>query len=193
MFLTLAGLTILSPGPSTLKSLTNALNHGLGAALIGMLGLTCGVLGVAILSATSLGVLIATSPTAFQWVRYGGVLYLAWLGVKLWRSIPRPLGEVPPTARRHLFLEGVMLQFTNPNALIFFLSILPQFIDHQRAYLPQFVLLVSSFCLLMMGVHGGYILSARKARRWLQGGGGRWINRISALAFLLLALVLLRG
>ncbi|QNF20575.1 LysE family translocator [Aeromonas hydrophila] len=86
MFIAMAGLTILSPGPSTLKSLTNALNHGLGPALVGMAGLTCGVLGVATLSATSLGVLLATSPTAFEWVRYGGVLYLAWLGVKLWRS-----------------------------------------------------------------------------------------------------------
>ncbi len=65
-----------------------------------------------------------------------------------------------------------MLQFTNPNALIFFLSILPQFIDHRRAYLPQFLLLVSSFCLLMVLVHGGYIFSARKARRWLQGVAG---------------------
>ncbi|MGL6511034.1 LysE family translocator [Aeromonas hydrophila] len=193
MFIAMAGLTILSPGPSTLKSLTNALNHGLGPALVGMAGLTCGVLGVATLSATSLGVLLATSPTAFEWVRYGGVLYLAWLGVKLWRSPPPRMGENPPSARHRLFWEGVMLQFTNPNALIFFLSILPQFIDHRHAYLPQFLLLVSSFCLLMVLVHGGYIFSARKARRWLQGGGGRWINRLGALAFGLLAMVLLRG
>ena len=85
MFLAMAALTILSPGPSTLKSLTNALNHGLGAALVGMAGLTCGVLVVATLSATSLGMLIAASPTTFELVRYGGVLYLVWLGVKLWR------------------------------------------------------------------------------------------------------------
>lgn len=86
-----------------------------------------------------------------------------------------------------------MLQFANPNALIFFLSVLPQFIDRESRYLPQFLLLVTSFCLLMILVHGGYILSARKARRWLQGRGGHWINRISALSFGLLALILLRG
>lgn len=193
MFLAMAALTILSPGPSVLKSLTNALNHGLRPALIGMAGLTCGVLGVATLSATSLGMLIAASPTAFDWVRYGGVLYLAWLGVKLWRTVPNLAGEVAPTQGRHLFLEGIMLQFSNPNALIFFLSVLPQFIDRESRYLPQFLLLAASFCLLMILVHGGYILSARKARRWLQGRGGHWINRISALSFGLLALILLRG
>lgn len=193
MFLALAALTILSPGPNTLKSLTNALNHGPGPALVGMAGLTFGVLAVATLSATSLGVLIAASPTTFELVRYGGSLYLLWLGIKLWRSVPALPGDAPPAAHRHLFLEGVMLQFSNPNALIFFLSILPQFIDPQRAYLPQFLLLVFSFCLLMMMVHGGYILSARKARRWLQEGGGRLVNRISALAFLLLAILLLRS
>ena len=191
MFLAMAALTILSPGPSTLKSLTNALNHGLGPALVGMAGLTCGVLAVATLSASSLGVLIAASPTTFELVRYGGVLYLAWLGVKLWRSVPAPLAEAAPTQRHHLFVEGLLLQFANPNALIFFLSVLPQFIDRERDYLPQFLLLVTSFCLLMILVHGGYILSARKARRWLQGKGGRWINRISALAFGILAIVLL--
>lgn len=193
MFLTMAGLTILSPGPSTLKSLTNALNYGLGSAFIGMAGLTCGVLGVATLSATSLGMLLTTSPTAFEWVRYVGVLYLVWLGIKLWRSPPISIENTQPAVRHHLFFEGVVLQFTNPNALIFFLSILPQFIDQKRDYLPQFMLLVSSFCLLMMLVHCSYILSARKARSWLQGGGGYWINRISALLFLLLAIVLLKS
>ena len=109
MFLAMAALTILSPGPSTLKSLTNALNHGLGAALVGMAGLTCGVLVVATLSATSLGMLIAASPTTFELVRYGGVLYLVWLGVKLWRSVPAPLAEGTPTQRRHLFVEQLQV------------------------------------------------------------------------------------
>lgn len=193
MFVVMAALTILSPGPSVLKSLTNSLNHGLRPALVGMAGLTVGVMLVATLSATSLGVLIATSPALFEVVRYIGVFYLLWLSIKLWRSLPNLTGNSDRSADRHLFVEGVLLQLANPNALVFFLSVLPQFIDHQSHYLPQFILLVSSFCLMMVLVHCGYIVFAQRARGWLQGRGGRWINRLSAAVFVVLAVSLLRG
>lgn len=73
VFVLMAVLTIISPGPGVLKSLTNSLNYGLKPAIIGIGGLTCGVFLVAILSATSLGLIISASASAFKIIRFIGV------------------------------------------------------------------------------------------------------------------------
>jgi len=196
IFLLLAGVTILSPGPGVLKSLTNALNYGLRPALVGIAGLACGVFCVAALSATGLGVLLSTSHAAFMFIRLVGAGYLIYLGIRLWRA---PLLELDPNSatartRKALFFEGWMLQFSNPNAVFFFLSVLPQFIDRTRAFLPQFLLLALTFCFLLVLVHGSYALCAQRARRLIRSRtGGRWLNRVGGAAFVVFGLLLLHS
>ena len=192
VFVLMAVVTIISPGPGVLKSLTNSLNYGLKPAIIGIGGLTCGVFLVALLSATSLGLIISASATAFQFIRFIGAAYLIYLGVKLWRA---PAGSLHQAGlavknKRGLFYEGILLQLSNPNALLFFLSVLPQFIDHSRAYVPQFLLLVLTFCALLVLVHGGYAVLAYRAKRWISSGGGRLLNQISAVLFIALGIFL---
>lgn len=192
VFIFMAVVTIMSPGPGVLKSLTNSLNYGLKPAIIGIGGLTCGVFLVAVLSATSLGLIISASATAFKIIRFIGAAYLIYLGIKLWRA---PAGQLHQDGlavknKRGLFCEGILLQLSNPNALLFFLSVLPQFIDHSRAYLPQFLLLVMTFCALMVLVHGSYAVLAHRAKRWISGGGGRLLNQIGAVLFIVLGIFL---
>lgn len=196
IFTLMAAMTILSPGPGVLKSLTNALNYGLRPALIGIVGLSCGIFCVAALSASGLGILLTSSAKAFVAIRLGGAAYLSYLGIKLWRA---PALEFKPSQalsvrRRTLFFEGWMLQFSNPGALIFFLSILPQFIRPSRAFLPQFLLLVLTFCSLLVLIHSGYAIFAERARRWMGAShGGRWFNRIGGACFFLFGALLLRA
>jgi threonine/homoserine/homoserine lactone efflux protein len=197
VFVLMAVLTIVSPGPGVLKSLTNALQYGLRPALIGIAGLACGVFCVAALAATSLGALLSASATAFHVIRIAGAAYLLYLGVRLWRAPTMKLAASAATAkrRRTLFVEGWLLQFSNPNALFFFLSVLPQFIDRSHPYLPQFLLLVLTFCLLLVVVHGSYACGARHGQRWLAGtaGAGRWLNRGGGAAFVIFSVLLLNS
>lgn len=196
IFVAMALMTILSPGPGVLKSLTNALNYGLQPAFVGIAGLASGVFCVAAISATGLGVLLATSPTAFGIIRWLGAAYVMYLGIRLFLTPVKPMQTsiVHPKAGRILFLEGWLLQLSNPNAVLFFLSVLPQFIDHTRPYLPQFMVLVLTFCALLVLVHGCYAVFAQKAKGWFgTGQGGRWINRIGGLAFVGLACMLAFG
>lgn len=195
LFIAMAALTILSPGPGVLKSVTNSLNYGWRPALSGVVGLSCGVLCVASLCATGLGMVISASTAAFETLRIAGTIYLVYLGFRLWHAKPSGLELQPAAARlhRHLYIEGVLLQFSNPNAVIFFVSVLPQFIDHSAPYLPQFSLLVLSFCLLMLLIHGGYVFFAQKARRWLNQSSGRLLNRSGAVVFWGLGFYLLVG
>lgn len=196
IFTLMAAMTILSPGPGVLKSLTNALNYGLRPALIGIAGLACGVFCVAALSASSLGVMLAASAKAFTVIRLGGAAYLIYLGVKLWRAPPVEFAATRASEikARSLFLEGWMLQFSNPSAVFFFLSVLPQFIKRSRAFLPQFLLLVLTFCSLLVLIHGGYVLFAQRTKRWIGSKrGGRWLNRAGGACFVLFGALLLHA
>ncbi|MDM4765879.1 LysE family translocator [Pelomonas sp. SE-A7] len=189
LFLLMASATVLSPGPGVLMTLSNALRSGWRASLPGILGIASGATIVAAISATSLGLLLASSALAFTLIKILGALYLVWLGLKLWRSPGLALDEAadlrPPRSAGALFLESLTLQFTNPKAIFFFLSVLPQFIDHDRPHTPQFALLVLSYAVLVILIHSGYALCAQRARHWLKSPrGGRTLNRIGGGTFM---------
>lgn len=191
-FLMAAGL-ILSPGPGVIKSINNAIHYGVPRAVVGVAGLVSGVLLVSILSATSLGLLIATSPRLFGLLKLAGVAYLFYLGARALRRPPLQLGAARLTAasRWQIFSEGLLLQLANPNALLFFFSVLPQFIDHKADYRFQFVSLALLFCLLMSGIHTGYVLLAHRARRWIEHHPQAF-NRLTAGLFFGFGLLFLR-
>ena len=186
VFLLVAATTVLSPGPGVVMTLTNALRHGFRATFGGILGISTGALAVAALSATGLGLLLATSALAFTVLKYVGALYLIYLGIRLWHA-PAVRFETRATAPAGMgrqFLEGLSLQLTNPKAIFFFLSVFPQFIDRSRGFGGQFALLVLTYSMLVIVIHFGYALAAQRARRWLTSErGGRAVNRAGGAAF----------
>jgi threonine/homoserine/homoserine lactone efflux protein len=187
LFILMAGSTVLSPGPGVVMTLSNALRHGLRGTAGGVLGIAFGALVVAALSATSLGLLLAASPLAFMILRLCGAVYLAYLGIRLWRAQPLrlapPAGQAPDFGKR--FLEGLSLQVTNPNAIFFFLSVFPQFIEPGGGYAAQFTTLVVTYAALVVAIHSLYAAFAAKARRWLSSErGGRAVNRIGGASFI---------
>lgn len=187
LFIIMSTLTILSPGPGVLRSLSNSLNYGFKSALVGICGLAVGVFCVATLSATSLGALLAASTMAFTVIKYAGAGYLVYLGLKLWRAPAQSLGEVKAvtSSNRKIFIEGFLLQFSNPKAIVFFLAVFPQFIDHSHAYASQFTALVLIFLALFVSIHSAYALFADKLKGWFKShAGGRWMNRVGGSAFI---------
>jgi homoserine/homoserine lactone efflux protein len=185
-FLALAALTVLSPGPGVVMTLSNALRFGLRGTIGGILGIACGTFVVAGISATSLAAILAASATAFSVVKLVGAAYLLYLGIRLWRAPPRRLGiEATHEARfGRRFLEGLLLQLTNPKAVFFFLSVFPPFIDPRASYVPQFIRLVLTYSTLVVAIHCAYALLARQARTWLNSElGGRIMSRAAATAF----------
>lgn len=188
LFLAMAVVTVLSPGPGVMLTLNNALRLGWRAALPGILGVASGALVVAALSATGLGLLLASSALAFAVMKLLGAAYLVYLGLKLWRSPSLHWQEDAAAAtlsplRR--YAEGLTLQFTNPKAIFFFISVLPQFVDSQAAHAPQFALLVFSYALLVVLIHTGYAMLAQRARGCLRAERtGRWLNRAGGAAFM---------
>lgn len=188
LFLLMATATVLSPGPGVVMTLTNALRYGLRGTVGGILGIAFGALVVAAISATSVGILLATSALAFTVLKLVGAAYLIYLGIRLWRAPPFNFAETPTheAGFAHRFVEGLTLQLTNPKAIFFFLSIFPQFIDPGRNYPLQFMTLVLTYSLLVVMIHCLYALFARRTRRWLVSErGGRIVNRSAGATFML--------
>lgn len=186
VFLLVAAATVLSPGPGVVMTLTNALRYGFRGTFGGILGISAGALVVATLSATGLGVLLATSAMAFTVLKYAGAAYLIYLGVRLWKAPPFRFEEpsLRPAGIGRRFLEGLTLQITNPKAIFFFLSVFPQFIDRSRDFGWQFAGLVLTYGGLVIAIHCAYALTAERARRWLASErGGRAANRVGGAAF----------
>lgn len=183
LFLLMATTTVLSPGPGVVMTLSNALRFGLRGTVGGIVGIAVGAMLVAAISATSLGILLASSALAFTAMKYLGAAYLFYLAIRLWRA--PPFSFTASTTHEAGFgrrlLEGLSLQLTNPKAIFFFLSVFPQFINPAQPYTRQFVTLVCTYSMLVMVIHFGYALCARRAKHWLQSvRGGRMLSKLSA-------------
>jgi threonine/homoserine/homoserine lactone efflux protein len=136
-------------------------------------------------STVGLGAVLAASASAFQMVKWCGVLYLAWLGIKVWRA-PSVIGGMAsgrPSGvpdHRRLALQAFGVGLSNPKAIIFFTALFPQFIDPSRPFLPQILALAATFtgiefCMIMSTASGAGSLAPWLAR----GDRARWINRVS--------------
>lgn len=187
LFFVLAIATVLSPGPGVILTLRNAIRYGVSGAIGGILGLAFGTFVVAGVSATSLGVILATSTLAFSIMKFIGAAYLIYLGIKLWRSPGTKIctSNAATQSRKRQFIEGLTLQLTNPKAVFFFMSIFPQFIDFSGKFVSQFALLVVTYSSLVVIIHLFYANLGNSARNWLSSDrGGRMVNRVSGGTFI---------
>ena len=193
VFLLIALVTIATPGPGVIMTLTNTARFGLRNAFGGILGLAAGIFCIATISATSLGVLLAGSAQAFNLIKFAGAAYLVYLGIRLWLAPARAASDAAASAApfHRRFAAGIALQLTNPQAILFFMSVFPQFVDANTPFAPQFVILVCAFSLMLILVHLVYALGARCVASHLRHPNtGRWINRVSGSAFVLFGMLL---
>jgi len=191
--LLIAVITIASPGPGVILTLSNSIQYGVKSILAGVFGISLGVLVIAIVSATSLGVLLSTSAIAFTILKYIGAAYLIYLGIKLWRSPAIKLEKGTENSflskdprYRYRFKEGFFVSLLNPKAIFFFMSLFPQFINHEQSYLLQFSYLTLTFCSMIIVVHTIYTLGANSLKGWLLSSkGSKAVNRVGGSVFVL--------
>ena len=137
LFLVMETALSLSPGPAVFYTVSQGVRGALRRTLPAAAGiLTANGIYFA-LSATSLGAIIAASARFFTVAKWVGAAYLVYLGLKALRSANidalRLRWMETPKKRdqdlRSVYLGALTLQLANPKALLFFLALLPQFID----------------------------------------------------------------
>ena len=145
LFVLTESILCLTPGPAVLLVVAQALTRGTAASVWATLGILTGNALYFALSATGLGAVLLASHEVFSLVRWLGAAYLIWLGVRAFmgRRATPSLASAPTVAagRRRTFVNGFVLQAANPRALLFFVALLPQFIEPTGQVAPQVLVL----------------------------------------------------
>jgi threonine/homoserine/homoserine lactone efflux protein len=139
----------LTPGTDTIYVLSRSLAGGKRQGVASALGITTGILIHTLLVALGLSALLAGSPVAFEVVKYAGVAYLSFLGIRTLLTRSSLTGEQQAGQALsfwRVFIQGVLTNLLNPKVALFFLALLPQFVatDHSFGPLP-FLLLGCTF------------------------------------------------
>jgi threonine/homoserine/homoserine lactone efflux protein len=188
LYVTLVFLISATPGPNMLHVMSQSVHHGPRRALATMAGLMSAVMLCLAASVLGLGALLKASPRLFDLLRYAGVAYLLWLGIKAWRAPVGPAdarGEPPLRSRHALFATGLLTGLSNPKLIAFSAALFPQFIDPARPFAPQLVLLVASFVVIESFWYGAYALGGARLARWLEPARRRrFFNRATGLLFM---------
>jgi len=131
------------PDTSQLLIISNSVRHGLRRSAYTIAGdLTANSLQMTG-AAFGLAAIIATSASAFIWIKWLGVVYLVWIGLQLILSKDQP-DDVTANASGQsfrLFRQGFVTSMANPFAVVFFGALFPQFIDPTIPVLPQLLIL----------------------------------------------------
>ena len=190
-FVTSIGIS-LTPGPNGLLALTHGALHGGRRTLFTITGGLIGFILVIALCMFGIGALVQSSITWLVLLKWVGGLYLAWLGVKLWRSPPVAVdlrsGSVEASARS-LFRAGFLTAATNPKCLLFFSALLPQFIDPDRSLPVQFAIVATTYAITEFITEYAIASAAARVRPWLAQVGRRF-NQVCGGIFVAVGLAL---
>lgn len=200
LFLVMETALSLSPGPAVFYTVSQGARGGLRRALPAALGILSANAIYFALSATSLGALIAASARFFTVAKWLGAAYLVYLGIRALASAGHSqavalnggaaqAGIPDSSDRRRVYLGALTLQLANPKALLFFLALLPQFIDLKFAVVPQMLILTATSMIPEFFILMGYGWLAHRAVRasarfGVTGGMNRWLARIEGAGLL---------
>ncbi len=171
----------LTPGPGVFSAISSGLRHGVRLGLWNGVGMQAANLILALVVSFGLGAILLASETMFAVVKWLGVAYLIYLGIVTWRAAPKTFHE-DETDNAHtawdVFLRGFLVNITNPKGIIFFVAILPQFIDVARPPAPPYASLAATTFAVDVVIMTGYTaLAARMLRAMSDPARIRWVNR----------------
>jgi threonine/homoserine/homoserine lactone efflux protein len=162
---------------------------GRRAGVAATLGIALGLMIVGLASALGLAAVVANSRLLYEGLRWIGALYLFWLAWEGWRGEQETSpGNAPwPTEHSKYFLRGLVTNLFNPKAGVFYVAMLPTFLDEARPLLSQAVILAAIYVSLATSVHLAVVLAADAARPWLEDRQRSGITR-RILSLLLVAI-----
>ena len=198
LWFTLLGATLLislTPGAGAINTMANSIGSGWARSIWGILGQQLALLVHIAVVAAGVGVLVAESPLLFNIIRYAGAAYLVVLGIRQLRAKPTAADvEAPvlPTSRGAMLRQGLLVNLTNPKAVVFFLAFTPQFIRPERPLVPQYVVLGSTVVVVdILVMWFVFAFAARWLRRLTRSvHGQRRLNRVFGGLFVGVGLLL---
>jgi RhtB (resistance to homoserine/threonine) family protein len=170
LFIGIATVVIIVPGPDTALVTKNAVLHGRRAALGTALGVNTGIAVWTLAAALGVASVVRASDVAFNALKLIGAAYLIWLGAHAFWEARRggSNASTEPGGRRTLdarggFRQGALSDLANPKIAVFFTSVLPQCVDPGRSVLIPSLVLGLVFLVMTLVWLIGYALVAVRA------------------------------
>ncbi|WP_336168932.1 LysE family transporter [Acinetobacter sp. 161(2023)] len=184
----------ISPGAGAIASMSSGLNYGFRHGYWNAIGLQIALLLQILVVAAGVGVLFATTPLAFQFVKWFGVIYLLYLAYLQWTA---PIKDIEIQQEKRdksvfaLLLNGFVVNISNPKAIVFLLAVLPQFLDLGKPQWIQYLIMAVTMITIDLIVMAGYTGLASKVLRLLRSPKQqKYLNRGFAVMFSCAALLL---
>lgn len=165
----------LTPGPNMgyLAVLSATTGRRAGFAAVG--GVALGLLTVGIAAALGLAAAISASPLLYEVLRWGGILYLLYLAWDGWQESSAPMATTPSLrgTDAKYFTRGLVTNLLNPKAALFYVAILPGFVDASQPVVMQTVVLSLVYVVIATSIHAGVVALAGAAERFMQDDRNR--------------------
>lgn len=178
-------IALISPGPDFFFVLQTAVSRSRKDAMLGVLGITCGIMVWAGIALLGLHLIIEKMAWLHTIIMLGGGLYLCWMGYQLLRSALRKKVDVPPPLTLahhsgHSFIKGLLTNLSNPKAIIYFGSVFSLFVGDNISAGTRggifLLIIVETFCWFSLvaslfalpAIRRGY----QRIARWIDGIAG---------------------
>ena len=189
-------LISFTPGAGAINTMSNALNAGFRRSIWGILGQQAALLIHIVIVALGVGLLVASSPIAFNIIRYAGAAYLVYLGIRQFLAKPELDAEQARSRRDEprwsMFQRGLWVNMLNPKAIVFFLAFLPQFIRVDRPLATQYLVVAATVVAIDILVMWFFFAgTARSFQRFTRDARGqRMLNRVFGVLFVAVGVLL---
>ena len=157
-------ILMLIPGPNVALIVANSLRFGVRAGLMTVAGTSAAMAAQLAVAALGVTAIFGALSEAFGILRWLGVAYLVWLGIRAWREPAGDLSKTEAAPPSRTFGRGFFVSLTNPKTLAFYAAFLPQFLDPATPMGKQMAILGVTFVGVAIIVDSGWAILAARAR-----------------------------
>ncbi len=157
----------VTPGPGVFVTVSKALVSGFKFTIPVIIGIVVGDLIFLLFAIYGLSVIAESFNTLFTVIKYFGGGYLIWLGIRLWRSIPKKtdVTEFKPMSGKFSFMSGLSITLGNPKVILFYLGFLPTFVELDKLSTVDIAVVAFIVSLVLGSVMLFYAYAASRARQ----------------------------
>lgn len=192
LFTAIALLIVMVPGVDSLLVLKNTIVHGKRAGIFTMLGIIIALCIWTVLAVFGLATIISKSIVLFNIVKYGGAIYLVWLGIQSWRAkaqnMELQLQAQTVTGKYISFqcmTQGITTDLLNPKTLLLYVTLMPQFIDPHVSANGQLIFLAFILVILSIVWLSFVVCIIQLIRKWfLQATVQSVFNKCTSIALI---------
>ena len=158
-------ILVMIPGPNVALIVANSIRYGFWMGTVTVLGTTFGVAIQVVTVVVGMTAIVQMAAEAMTWIRWAGVAYLIYLGIRTWNEPVEDLSKVK--AAPAMFWRGFMIATVNPKTLLFIAAFLPQFVVENGSVSGQLPMVAVVFLAVLLVGDAIWALTVASARNLL--------------------------